>query len=84
MQGEGALTSLKNLYYMSCNTLDNAEIIKYGKARLHRELIDLWVDGKMAFGGLEFQSGDPVLSQSAARLKFGVLCLSPKALQPFA
>ena len=81
MQGDGALTNLKNLYYLSCNTLDNPDVVKYGKARLHRELVDLWVDGKIAYGGMEFKSDDPVLTQSAASLNFVSFRLLPLALK---
>ena len=69
MQGDGGFVNLKNLYYLSCNTLDNPEIVKYGKARIHRELSDMWVDGKMSYGGFEFKSDEPSLTQSAASLK---------------
>lgn len=65
MQGDGGHMSLKKLYYLSCHTLENQETVKYGKARLTRDLIDLWVDGKISFGGLKFKSDEPTLSQSA-------------------
>ena len=60
--------NLRKIYYISCHTLENPETIKYGKARLTRDLIDMWVDSKISFGGLEFKSDEPALSQSAARL----------------
>ena len=66
--------NLKKIYYISCHTLENPETIKYGKARLTRDLIDMWVDSKISFGGLEFKSDEPALSQSAARLKISA-CL---------
>ena len=75
MQGDGGHMNFKKLYYISCHTLENAETVKYGKARLTRDLIDLWVDSKISFGGLEFKSDEPALSQSAARLKFHHFCL---------
>ena len=69
MQGDGGHMDLKKIYYISCHTLENAETIKYGKTRLTRDLIDMWVDSKFSFGGLEFKSDEPSLSQSAASLK---------------
>ena len=65
MQGEGGQFNFKDLYYLSCHTLEGADVTKYGKTRLQRELIDLWIDGKIAFGGMEFKPEDQTLSQSA-------------------
>ncbi|CAK9035455.1 unnamed protein product [Durusdinium trenchii] len=48
MNGEGGV-NLKKLYYMSPHTLDNPENVKYGKARICRELIDLWIDKKLSY-----------------------------------
>ena len=43
MQGEGGHFNFKDLYYISCHTLEGADVTKYGKTRLQRELIDLWL-----------------------------------------
>lgn len=66
MTGEGALMSLKNLYYLSCHTLDNPENIKFAKARLARELIDRWVEKKLSYGGIYFDDTEVVLSEEVS------------------
>lgn len=66
MTGEGALMSLKNLYYLSCHTLDNPENIKFAKARLARELIDRWVEKKLSYGGIHFDDTEVVLSEEVS------------------
>lgn len=69
MQGEGGFMNLKNLYYLSCHFLDSPDVVKYGKARLGRELIDLWVDRKIEYGGLQFIGEDGSLTQSVTFLR---------------
>ena len=80
MQGDGAHMNFKKLYYISCHTLENAETVKYGRARLTRDLIDLWVDSKISFGGLEFKSDEPALSQSAAKFEISAFLFAKNTL----
>ncbi|CAK9042526.1 Uncharacterized protein SCF082_LOCUS24459 [Durusdinium trenchii] len=42
------------LYYLSVHTLDNMEGVKYGKSRVHRELLDMWLEKKFTYGGHGF------------------------------
>lgn len=68
MNGEGGV-NLKKLYYMSPHTLDNPENVKYGKARICRELIDLWIDKKLSYAGLQFDDRELLLSQTETSLQ---------------
>ncbi|CAK9068870.1 unnamed protein product, partial [Durusdinium trenchii] len=69
--GEGGDFNTKFLYYLSCHVLDGPEHFKYGKARVNRELMDLWIDRKITFGGIRFEDEEPKLSAE-------VLCAGPE------
>ena len=63
LDGDGNETSLKSLYYLSCHSLDGNEHFRYGKSRVSRELMDLWVERKISYGGIRFEDDEPKLSQ---------------------
>lgn len=56
------------LYYLSVHTLDNMEGVKYGKSRVHRELLDMWLEKKFTYGGHGFNDQSVALTEEASRL----------------
>ena len=70
MAGEGGFVKLNKLYYLSVHTLDNAESVRFAKNRVGRELLDLWVDKKISFGGLAFDDTTESLTTSDLRLEW--------------
>ncbi|CAK9064429.1 Uncharacterized protein SCF082_LOCUS33169 [Durusdinium trenchii] len=54
--------NLERLYYLSVHTLDAKENVKYATSRVHRDLLDLWIEKKFSYGGLSFDESEPALS----------------------
>ena len=56
--------NLQKLYYLSVHTFDSQENVKFAKNRVGRELLDLWVDRKITFGGISFQEDEQKLTET--------------------
>lgn len=55
--------NLQKLYYLSVHTLDGLEGAKYAKSRVGRELLDLWLEKKLGFGGVFFNDTEENLTE---------------------
>ena len=62
MTGEGAKVSLTKLYYLSVHSLDSSDGVRYARNRVSRELLDLWIDKKISFGGYSFDDSTETLT----------------------
>lgn len=66
MSGEGAHVKLSSIYYLSIHTLDGADGFRYAKNRVSRDLLDLWLERKISFGGITFDDACEVLTEEDA------------------
>lgn len=64
LAGEGSNVNLSKVYYLSVHTLDNADNVRYGKNRVARDLLDLWLDGKISYAGISFQGAPGELTEA--------------------
>ena len=69
----GTPFNLERLYYLSVHTLDSKDGVKYGKNRLNRELLDMWIDKRFSFASLSFQETEPTLSEAATCNTFNLV-----------
>ena len=65
---DAAPFNLQKLFYLSVHTYDSQESVKFAKNRVARELLDLWIDRRIQFGGLQFQEDEQKLTETDSRL----------------
>eukprot|EP00435_Cladocopium_sp_Y103_P051979 s1803_g16.t1 len=63
LTGDGAHVKLSSLYYLSVHTLDGADGYRYAKNRVSRDLLDLWLEKKISYGGAAFDDSCDVLTE---------------------
>ena len=90
MPGEGAHVKLNSIFYLSVHTLDGADGFRYAKNRVSRDLLDLWLEKKISFGGITFDDACDVLTEEDTRIGIvglrhssTVICLSRSDLLGF-
>lgn len=59
----GSQFNLQKLYYLSVHTLDGPDGAKYAKSRVGRELLDLWLEKKLGYGGVFFNDAEETLTE---------------------
>ena len=62
MSGDGGGFNFEHLYYLSLHTLDTKTGVQYARTRISRELLDCWLNKKLAFNGRKFDDSSVTLT----------------------